>query len=210
MTRSISKPRTKQELMIAVWDDLGRGMVGASELRKIQRSIRDRFGEGAVESPAAIARVLADEGAELRHPEVIELDARWRQSKISRAAKRLGGLEAVAGGNPLRFGQAEALINNLEGLRKESEKAGDKTAAQSAQKIAVEAREIAHSMARDPTLDQTLRSEQAEIGEWLTVWIQTPGLFEEWLELRRRSVDFREKFLDQNKDLPQSHRDAEK
>jgi len=190
MTRSISKPRTKHELMIAVWDDLGRGMVGASELRKIQRLIRERFGAGAVESPAAIARVLADEGAELRHPEIIELDARWRHSKITREEKRLGGLETVAAGEPLRLHEAETLIKRLEGLR-----AGDKTAVRSAQKIAIEARQLAHSMARDPNLEQTVRSEQAEIGEWFTVWIQTPGLFEEWLELRRRSVDFKKKFL---------------
>ena len=31
------------------------------------------------------------------------------------------------------------------------------------------------------------RAEQAEIAEWLKVWIQTPILFADWLELRRRS-----------------------
>lgn len=181
--------------MIAVWDDLGRGMVGAPELRKIQRSMRARFGEEAVESPAAIARVLADEGAELRHPEVIELDARWRAAKISREAKRLGGLEPVSAGKPLRLDQAETLIRKLEGLRKEADRAGDKTAVRSAQNVAIEAREIAHAMVRDLTLDQTTRNEQGEIAEWLTVWIQTPRLFEEWLELRRRSADFRQQFV---------------
>ena len=194
MTRSTSKPRTKHELMVAVWDDLGRGMVGAPELRKIQRSIRERFGEDAVDSPAVIARMLADEGAELRHPEVIELDARWRQAKIIRETKRLEGLEAVAAGTPLRLDQAETLIKKLEGLREEADRAGDKTAVRSAQKIASEAREIAISMSRDLALDQTTRNEQAEIAEWLTVWIQTPRLFEEWLELRRRSADFKRKF----------------
>jgi len=194
MTRSTSKPRTKHELMVAVWDDLGRGMVGAPELRKIQRSIRERFGEDAVDSPAVIARMLADEGAELRHPEVIELDARWRQAKIIRETKRLEGLEAVAAGKPLRLDQAETLIKKLEGLREEADRAGDKTAVRSAQKIASEAREIAISMSRDLALDQTTRNEQAEIAEWLTVWIQTPRLFEEWLELRRRSADFKRKF----------------
>ena len=194
MTRSTSKPRTKHELMVAVWDDLGRGMVGAPELRKIQRSIRERFGEEAVDSPAVIARMLADEGAELRHPEVIELDARWRQAKVIRETKRLEGLEAVAAGKPLRLDQAETLIKKLEGLQEEADRAGDKTAVRSAQKIASEAREIAISMSRDLALDQTTRNEQAEIAEWLTVWIQTPRLFEEWLELRRRSADFKRKF----------------
>jgi hypothetical protein len=204
MTESTSKPRTKHELMIAVWDDLGRGMVGASELRRIQRSIRARFGGQAVESPAAIARVLADEGAELRHPEVIELDARWRHAKISRETKRLEGLEAVSAAKPLRLDQAEALIRRLEGLRNESERAGDKSGVRSAQKIAIEAREIARSIARDLILDHTARNEQAEIAEWFAVWIQTPNLFEEWLELRRRSMDFRQKFSAAANSKPQA------
>src|ERR1700704_5519155 len=98
MTRTISKARTKRELIVTAWDDLGRIKVGASELRKIQSAVRDQFGAGAVESPAAIARVLADEGAELRHPEVIELDARWRAAEIKRKSKELSGQETFAEG----------------------------------------------------------------------------------------------------------------
>jgi hypothetical protein len=194
MTRTTSKPRTKRELIITAWDDLGRLEVGASELRKIQNSIREEFGAGAVESPAAIARVLADEGAELRHPQVIEFDARWREAKIKKEAKRFGRLEAYAAGRPLRLQQAEAFIRKLEWLRNDSVRTGDKTEWKRAQKIAVDARQLAHSKARNRTLDQTTRAEQAEIAEWLAVWIQTPKLFAEWLELRRRSAEFREKF----------------
>src|SRR5216683_2847630 len=194
MTRKISKARTKRELIITAWDDLGRTMVGASELRQIQNVIRDQFGASAVESPAVIARVLADEGADLHHPEVLEFDARWRQGKISREAKRFRGLEAFTAGKPLRLLQAEAFIKRLERLRNESERAGDKTVLRSARKIAVEARQLALSMARDLIFDQTIRTEQAEIAEWLAVWIQTPNLFEEWLELRRRSPEFRNQF----------------
>ena len=195
MTRRISKQPTKHELITAVWDDLGRIMVGASELRTIQRSMREQLGEGAVESPAAIARVLADEGAELRHPEVIEFDAQWRQRQINKEVKRLGGLAAFASGKPLRFQQAEAFILKLEALRNEIEPAGNKADLRSAQKIAVDARRLAHSMARDLTLSPTIRNEQAEIAEWIAVWIQTPNLFGEWLELRRRSADFRKIFV---------------
>src|SRR6266404_5640865 len=56
-----------RELTIRVWDSLGRPAIGESELRQIQASVRGQFGPGAEESPAAIARVLADAGAELRH-----------------------------------------------------------------------------------------------------------------------------------------------
>jgi hypothetical protein len=195
MTRTISKARTKRELIITAWDDLGRAKVGASELRKIQSLIRDQFGARAIESPAAIARVLADAGAELRHPEVIEFDARWRHAKIKGEAKRFRGFEAFAAGRPLRLQQAEAFIKKLERLRNEAERTGDKDALQRARKIVVDARQVVESLAKDRALDQLTRAEQAEIAEWLAVWIQTPNLFREWLELRRRSPEFRNKFL---------------
>jgi ribosomal protein L19E len=198
MTRTISKARTKRELIITAWDDLGRGMVGASELRKIQSVIRDQFGAGAVESPAAIARVLADEGAALRHPEVIEFDARWREAEIKSNAGRFAGFDDGPGGKPLRLKQAEALIKRLERIRDRSEETGDKAALQRARATAVKAREAAESLAKNRTLDQVIRAEQTEIVEWLAVWIQTPKLFTEWLELRRRSADFREKFSAEN------------
>jgi len=190
----ISKARTKRELIITAWDDLGRIRVGASELRKIQSSIHDQFGAGAAESPAAIARVLADEGAELRHPEVIEFDSRWRHAKIKGEAKRFRGFEAFVAGKPLRLKQAEAFIKKLERLRNESEQAEDKDALQRARKIAVDARQLVESLAKNRALDQLTRAEQAEIAEWLAVWIQTPNLFREWLELRRRSPEFRNQF----------------
>jgi len=161
MTRTISKARTKRELIITAWDDLGRIRVGASELRKIQSAIRDQFGAGAVESPAAIARVLADEGAELRHPEVIEFDARWRHAKIKGEAKRFRGFEAFVAGKPLRLQQAEVFLKKLERRRNESEQAGDKAAVRSVKKMAVDARQLAHSMAQNLTLNQTTRIEQS-------------------------------------------------
>jgi hypothetical protein len=170
-------------------------MVGASELRKIQSAIREQFGAGAVDSPAAIARVLADEGAELRHPEVIEFDARWREAEIRRNSKRFAGFDGGPGGEPLRLKQAEALIKRLEREWDRSERAGDKAARQRARDEAIKAAEAAQSLAKNRALDQTQRAEQAEIAAWLAVWIQTPNLFAEWLELRRRSPEFRNQFL---------------
>jgi hypothetical protein len=193
-TRGKPAPPNKRDLIIAAWDRLGRTTIGGPELREIQRSVRSEFGQGADESPAAIARVLADEGAELRHPEVIEFDARWREAKIESERGKFKGLEDFLTGKPLRLKKAEALIKKLEKLRKSSEGSGDQGASKQARNMAVNGRQIAESLAKDRTLNQTQRAEQAEIAEWLKVWIQTPSLFEDWLELRRRSPDFQKKF----------------
>ena len=192
--RQEQQPQTKRELIVAVWNRLGRSSIGESELSEIQRSINSQFGPGARESPAAIARVLADEGAELRHPEVIEFDARWRQAKIESDTTRFKGLEDLLTGKPLRLKKAEALIKRFEKLRKNSERAGDQATLKQLRNMVVNARQVAESLAKDLTLDTNERAEQTELAEWLKVWIQTPNLFEDWLDLRRRSPDFRKKF----------------
>jgi len=192
--RQEKQPRTKRALIVALWNRLGRSSIGESELRKIQGSIRRQFGQGGEESPAAIARVLADEGAELRHPEIIEFDARWREAEIESDAARFKGLEDFLLGQPLRLKKAEALIKRLEKLRKNSERTGDQTTLKQVRTMVANARQVAESLGKDRTLDPLERSEQAELAEWLKVWIQTPNLFADWLDLRRRSPDFRKKF----------------
>ena len=185
-------PHTKRGLIIETWDTLGRAMVGEHELREIQRLVRSQFGAGADESPAAIARVLADEGAELRHPEVIEFDARWREAKIENDSGQLKGLDELLAGKPLRLRKAEALIKKLERLRQRAE--NDQSAAMQARSMAISGRQTAELLAKDKELNELQRAEQTEIAEWFKVWIQTPILFADWLELRRRSPDFRKKF----------------
>jgi len=186
--------RTKRELITEVWTRLGRSAVGEAELSEIQQSVRAQFGEGAGLSPAAIARVLADEGADLRHPEVIEFDARWRAAKIEREAGKFDDFEDFLRGKPLRLEKAESLIKRLEKLRKTSEASGDQTTLKQARTVVINARRFAEAMAKDRKLEAAQRAEQAELAEWLKVWIQTPNLFADWLELRRRAPDFRKRF----------------
>jgi hypothetical protein len=193
--RKGSGARTRHELTIEVWVGLGRAAVGENELREIQRAIVKRFGEGAVDSPASLARLLADEGAELRHPEIIEFDAHWRQAQIEKGVADFAVFDRFDAAKPLRLKQAEALIKKLENLRKKLERAGDAEALRSLKDEAIHARQTVQSLAKSEKLNQRVRGEQVEILEWLSVWIRTPTLFAEWLELRTRSSDFRQRFI---------------
>jgi len=188
------QPSSKQEFIVAEWLRLGGQAIGRKELRAIQRALREEFGEGAIESPARIARVLADEGAELRHPEVIEFDAKWREEKIEKETSKFRRLEQFLDTKPARLHEAESLIKKLEQTRQSSERNQDKMNAQHLRNIAINARQAAELLANDSTLNQAQRAEQAEIAQWLAVWLQTPSLFHDWLDLRRRSPDFRKKF----------------
>jgi len=185
---------TKRALIIAVWESLDCTMVGEPELGEIQAALFRQLGAGAEMSPAAIARVLADEGAELRHPEVIEFDARWREAKIEKESRQLQGLEELLMAKPLQLKKAAGLIKRLEKARQRAETSGNEAALHHVHTLAVTGRQQAELLATDRKLDQQERAEQAEIVEWLKVWIQTPVLFADWLELRRRSPEFQKKF----------------
>ena len=191
------KPQTKREVIVETWEHRGHPAAGEQELREIQRVLAGQFGEGAVDSPAAIARVLADEGAELRHPEVIEFDARWREANIQKQTANDVTNLVPSADKPLTLLRAARLIARLEKARKRFERKADKVNLRRVRDLAITEKQHAQSLVRSPRLNEQARSEQAEIVEWLGVWLQTPELFRDWLDLRRGSPEFRKKFSDQ-------------
>lgn len=179
--------RTKHDLMIEVWEHLDCETVGAAELETIQSVIRERFGEGALESPAWVARLLADEGAELRHAEVLELDTRCRAADPYEAMFR----------NVLKFAtfaQAAASLKSLENLRKQFARKKDKEGLRRVHELALKGKQRAQMISRNRHVDEKKRAEKAEIAEWFSVWLKQPEIFNDWLELRQRSKDFRARF----------------
>ncbi len=189
MTKREWKARTKRDLMIEVWEHLDCETVGAKELAAVMEVVRERYGEGAVESPAAIARLLADEGAELRHAEVLEMDARSRTADPYEAAFR----------NVLKFSsfdEAAASIKRLENLRRQFQRKKDKDGLRRVQETVLRGKQRAEMIAGNAAVNERKRAEKAEIAQWFAVWLRQPEIFDDWLILRRRSEEFRQRFGD--------------
>jgi len=193
MKKAAWQSRTKNDLVIEVWEQLGHHSVGATELTEIQNALRHHLGEGAVDSPAAIARALADEGAELRHPEVLEYDATWREAEIEKSGVNDAG-ELFDLEDKWNLKKAAAWIRKLERLRKKLERQADGKAVMRLENRAREQKRLAQLLVTNSGLHQKQRADAAEIAEWLTIWLQTPRLFKTWLELRRKSPEFLDKF----------------
>jgi len=188
----------RREKVVDVWRSLGEPRVGEDELRQIQKALSREFvSAAAVISPATIARILVDEGAELRHPEIIEFDARWREARIENQAKALNSISRLTDAKALSLKQAEGLIKRLEKLRQRFDRTGDEQSRR-LRSVAIEGRQAALLRAKSRSLGEAEQLEQAEIGEWLRIWLQTPTLFEQWLELRKSSTDFQKKFSRQD------------
>jgi hypothetical protein len=61
---------------------------------------------------------------------------------------------------------------------------------------ALKGKKRAQMIAGNQNVDERKRAEKAEIAEWFAIWLQQPEIFDDWLELRRRSEDFRARFGD--------------
>ncbi|HZE69749.1 MAG TPA: hypothetical protein VE135_09520 [Pyrinomonadaceae bacterium] len=181
------RARNKSDLIIEVWEQLDCESVGAHELETIQQEVRDRFGDGAVDSPAAIARLLAEEGAVLRHPEVLDFDTEWRQ-------KLYTGFPAELDFSSLSA--AAASMASLETWRKESEEQRCVTRSQLLHEFLADAAAELLFKSSSQTSTRRQQTESKEIRQWLSVWKQTQDLFPDWLELRVGSSEFRALFPD--------------
>jgi hypothetical protein len=187
MSRKTWRASTKRDLIIEVWEYLDCESVGASELRRIQNVLRERFGNGGSQSPASIARVVADEGASLRHPEVFELDYRWREENL---ASQLPG-------DSLGFSDLKEALESfakIEVKRQQFELEDVQEGLKQLQDTVASARRDALLTARSPVLSSEQREQAKEISQWLGVWLQSPKLFPDWLDLRLRSPEFQKRF----------------
>lgn len=179
--------RNKRDLIIEVWEKLDCESVGAAEIEAIETAVEARFGKAAVHTPMAIARLLADEGAELRHSEIMELHLRRAEDRPYDAA-----LRNILKLDDLR--SARTSIRELENVRRKFAAAGDKDGLRLARQEAAEARGRLSARAADPRFSEANRQVAAEIREWLSHWLQTPEIFADWVEMRQRSADFAGRF----------------
>jgi hypothetical protein len=197
------RAHTVRDLIIEVWEALDCESVGARELEEIQKALREKFGEGAVISPAAIARAVADEGAALRHPEVFNCDLKWRIQEIERGSLQ-GGLsfndlssafQSVVKIEEKRLQlQAELRSGPGETGKRKRETNNKGTGSKELRDIVTAVREELLLRARSKILQEDQRQQAKEISEWLRVWLQAPELFSDWLDLRQRAPEFLKKF----------------
>ncbi len=182
VTRRMFDATTKTDLIIEVWEKLDCESVGAAELIAIETALTERFGSAAVDSPMKIARLLADEGAELRHSEIMQMFVE-RNAFLPYEAPLRNILD-------LRdLTSARSSIRRMENLRHRFTEDGDKEGLRLLREKAIAAKKrlSQQSTKIDPAL-------AAEIAEWLTIWLQSPEVFEHWISLRQRSDDYLRRF----------------
>ena len=172
------KRLTKRELVLAAWKRTGTVSVGAEELRFIRQRVEQELGHRFHESPASLARILADAGIPLRHPEVLDSDSTWREGRIFQFFDK----------GELNFETIESAINSvgtIEALREQFASEED---------VEAEKALIQHVVEIKNEVAGTDGPVAVEVVNWLRIWLQNPKIFTDWLALRRNSPDFVREF----------------
>ena len=145
----------------------GPACIDEAELERLMRFLRSRLDPGRKLSQAYLLRVLSDAGVEI--------------------ARSLGGLPVDLRGR-VHFRDAEAAASSLLDLAGENSLArenGDRLRQQDCRRAVRQAKDRLKMHLRRRELSKEQRAEKQELLEWFLVWLETPELFPQWLELRR-------------------------
>jgi hypothetical protein len=89
---------------------------------------------------------------------------------------------------------AEMCIIRLDELLQKFTAESEKGAAERVREVGRLGRRRAEMIARNRKVDEKKRLEKEEIARWFALWLETPGAFFDWLEVRKQAPDYLEKF----------------
>jgi hypothetical protein len=178
------KRLSKREMVLEIYDREAMGEVTAREIAMINRGLVAEYGEGGLLPPAEIARILMNEDLPVRLEQIFNMTS--VEEKYARIFEGVLNIDHLAA--------AEKSIRQIDALHHQFQRRHDRRGARAARELALRGKEQAISRSEDQSLAVNSRAEQAEIADWLTIWLQTPNLFEHWIELRKLSAEYQRLF----------------
>ena len=175
---------SKKQILLEFFQARGKGPVEIGDLRAARDEIARRLGPARRTSLSYIASTLRAAGYDVR------FEDRFSGPVIPEPyAVRLHGLLEFP-----HLARAELSLQRLDALFQEYRGAGDAAGMKWVRAVVRKGRLRARSLAANPRLQPAKRQEKQEIANWFQVWLETPELFADWLELRKSSEEFQSLF----------------
>jgi hypothetical protein len=175
---------SKKQLILECCQAQGFDRVGTEEIRAIGNELRRRLGPSQKISPSYIAAVLRAAGKR------VDYEDRYADPAMEEPyASRLKGL--------LQFhdlASAEASLRKLDAAYREFREVADRVGTSLVRALVLKGKQRAESLASSPRVSPGKRREKQEIARWFGVWLETPDLIQDWLEIRKSSEEFRRMF----------------
>lgn len=178
------KRPTKQEMVLEIYDREAMGEVTAREIAIINQGLVEEFGEGGAMAPAEIARILRTEDLPVRYEQIFRME-----SPTDKYENLFGGLNAYE-----TLAEAEETLRQIDELYRNFQRAGDRTGTRFARQAAQRIKRNTTALSQSPKLTPDARLKMGEVAQWVTVWLQTPDIFSQWLVLRKAAAEFKTLF----------------
>lgn len=178
---SAEKKSAKKEMILAVAREMNKATYTPAEVEQIRRKLIAEHGEAGKTSADYIADVLAD--AKMRVVMSAHVNAEGLYEEEFQDLLHFSTFE-----------EAEMCLVRLDELLRKFETEGEKAAEARVLEVARLGRRRAEMIARNHKVDADKRQEKEEIARWFAVWLEQPDAFFDWLELRKQSPEFRERF----------------
>jgi len=173
--------KTKKELILETARELGIEKWTTAEIDQLRRRLIAEHGEAGKSTNDYIVDVLRGMGWKVQLTEREEAEERFEEE-----------FEDLLHFKTLY--DAEVSLTRLDELLRRFRAHDEKAAVERVLEIARLGKRRAEMISLNRKVDARKRQEKKEIADWFRIWLETPDAFFNWLELRKASPEFREKF----------------
>lgn len=171
----------KKDLILAVATELDKQVYTPAEIEQIRRRLIAEHGEEGNTSADYVADVLLDAG--MRVVLSPHTDTQGRYEEEFQDLLHFSTFE-----------EAEMCLVRLDELFRKFTAEGEKSAAARVLEVGKLGHRRAEMIARNHKVDAKKRAEKEEIAHWFSVWLKQPDAFFDWLEIRKQTPEFRQRF----------------
>jgi hypothetical protein len=86
------------------------------------------------------------------------------------------------------FDELEQSLIDMERVYAEARDTGDRAREQYCRKMVIQAKDHARLASRNPKAAAERKAEKEEMVQWMLVWLENPGVFPTWVQLRKKRI----------------------
>jgi hypothetical protein len=173
--------KTKKALILDTAREIAATKWTAAEIEQLRRRLLAEHGEVGKTGPDYIAEVLKSAGWKVVLTQREEAEEEYEEE-----------FEDLLHFKTLE--DAEVSLTRLDELMRKFRAHGEKAAVERVLDVARLGKRRAEMIARNNKVDAHKRAEKVEIANWFRIWLETPDAFFDWLDVRKQSAEFQEKF----------------
>jgi hypothetical protein len=173
--------KTKKALILDTAREIAATKWTAAEIEQLRRRLLAEHGEAGKTGSDYITEVLKSAGWKVVLTQPEEAEEEYEEE-----------FEDLLHFKTLE--DAEVSLTRLDELMRKFRAHGEKAAVERVLDVARLGKRRAEMIARNTKVDAHKRAEKEEIANWFRIWLETPDAFFDWLDVRKQSPQFQEKF----------------